>query len=242
MHRFFVQPDNISNNKAIISGEDAAHIIRVLRLAPNDEITICNSANLEYTAKIESVKTDTIECSLLYERECEAEPKCSITLYQGLPKLDKLELIIQKCVEIGAVKIVPVVTARCVALPGKNDTNKIKRYQRIAYEAAKQSGRGIIPEVENITELKKCNISRHDLTLFCYEAEKRNTLKQVLRIHADAKDIGIIIGPEGGFEQYEAEWAQSMGAVPVTLGNRILRTETAGIAALAQTLYELDMP
>lgn len=242
MHRFFISPDDIHNGKAVITGDDAGHISRVLRLRPADELLLCNCARTEYGARIDSIKPDRVECTILYENKCDSEPQCRITLYQCLPKSDKLEFIIQKCVEIGAVKIVPVLSARCVARPsGKDMSNRVKRYQRIAYEAAKQCGRGIIPVVENITELKKCDFSWHELVLFCYEDETHTTLKQELKMHPQARDIGVIIDPEGGFEAEEAEWAKGMGAVPVTLGKLILRTETAGLVALSQIMYELEM-
>jgi 16S rRNA (uracil1498-N3)-methyltransferase len=171
-----------------------------------------------------------------------SEPPVKITLFQGLPKAQKMELIIQKCVEIGIFKIQPVITQRVVVkTEGKDISNKLERWRRISEEAAKQSNRGIIPEIlEPITfDMGIENIKNQDLSIVPYEKEKGNGLKKILIDNSYAKNVGIIIGPEGGFDEYEIDKCIKNGVIPVTLGPRILRTETAGVAVSSMILYEL---
>jgi 16S rRNA (uracil1498-N3)-methyltransferase len=170
------------------------------------------------------------------------EPAHRVTLYQSLPKTGKMETIIQKCTELGVAAIAPVVSERCVVRPEKDWENKRQRYQRVAYEAAKQSKRGVIPEVLPLKPLAACDFSQYDLVLFAYEEEREYMLKQALRTEQarTAKNIAVIIGPEGGFEESESAQLCENGAVRVSLGTRILRTETAGMAMLAMVLYELE--
>ena len=239
MERFFVDTSAIQGNVAAITGEDVAHIARVLRLKQGDEIRICDGQGFEYAARLTELNKQSVHAELFEKYAVHTEPAHAVTLYQGLPKAGKLELIIQKCVELGVTAIVPMVTERCVVKPGADFEKKRARYQRVAYEAAKQSGRGIVPEVKPLTMLPKIPYGRHGLVLHAYEEEHARTLKQALQ-GTTAQDIAILIGPEGGFTKEEVEQSGLNGAKTVTLGNRILRTETAGMAMLAMALYELE--
>lgn len=239
MERFFVYPNAIQGNTAAITGEDVAHMTRVLRLKQGDEIRICDGQGFEYAARLRELSKQSVQVELVEKYPVQSEPQHAVTLYQGLPKAGKMELIIQKCVELGITSIVPMVTERCVVKPDADFEKKRVRYQRVAYEAAKQSGRGIIPQVKPLISLSKVPYSGHGLILHAYEGEHACTLKQALQ-GSKAQDIAILIGPEGGFTKEEVERSVANGAQAVTLGNRILRTETAGMAMLAMTLYELE--
>ena len=241
MHRFFIEPHAVCGNEAVLIGEDVQHIAKVLRLRAGDEVTLCDGAKTEYTARIDSVEKERITLQILETAASKTESAVEITLYQGLPKAGKLETIIQKCVELGIGKVIPFDAERSVVkLSEKDFAKKQPRYQRVAYEAAKQSRRGIIPEVGGLVKLAKEDYSGYDLILLAYEEERGTTLKQALRAKADAKRIALIVGPEGGFAPEEADMLIQRGAVSVSLGPRILRTETAGMAMLAMTVYELE--
>ncbi len=241
MHRFFIEPHAVCGNEAVLTGEDVQHIAKVLRLRAGDEVTLCDGAKTEYTARIDSVEKERITLRVLETAASKTESAAEITLYQGLPKAGKLETIIQKCVELGIGKVIPFDAERSVVkLSEKDFAKKQSRYQRVAYEAAKQSRRGIIPEVGGLVKLAKEDFSGFDLILLAYEEERGTTLKKALRAKMDAKRIALIVGPEGGFAPEEADMLIQRGAVSVSLGSRILRTETAGMAMLAMTVYELE--
>lgn len=241
MHRFFIEPHAVCGNEAVLTGEDVQHIAKVLRLRAGDEVTLCDGAKTEYTARIDSVEKERITLCILETAASKTESSAEITLYQGLPKAGKLETIIQKCVELGIGKVIPFDAERSVVkLSEKDFAKKQSRYQRVAYEAAKQSRRGIIPEVGGLVKLAKEDFSGFDLILLAYEEERGTTLKKALRAKMDAKRIALIVGPEGGFAPEEADMLIQRGAVSVSLGPRILRTETAGMAMLAMTVYELE--
>ncbi len=241
MNRFFVKKDDIRDNSALITGEDLKHISKVLRMAPGDKVMLCDGEGYQYLAEISEITKDCVRLEILNGERCAAEPSRRITLYQGLPKGDKMELIVQKCVELGISEIVPVAAERSIVKikPGEFG-GKRTRYQRVAYEAAKQCGRGRIPEVADLTTFKVADMTRHDLIIIAYEDEKGTTLKSLLRANMQAGDIAIVIGPEGGLESSEVELLIQKGGKAVTLGPRILRTETAGMAALAMILYEIE--
>lgn len=241
MHRFFIRPEEIVNGCVPLSREDAAHACRVLRLKCGDAALAMDGAGREYPAVIESVSQGETILRLGEGRIAASEPACRVTLYQCLPKTGKMEVIVQKCVELGVSRIVPATSARCVVrLEQKDVKKKIERWQRVAYEAAKQSGRAVIPEVAMPIHIADIPADRHELMLVPYEEEKATSLKSALREHPNVKDVGMLIGPEGGLEQAEVAELTAQGGVSVTLGNRILRTETAGMAALAMLLYELE--
>ncbi len=241
MSRFFVEQKDILGSHAVVSGEDAKHMACVLRLSCGAELTLCDGAGTDYRARIERVEKDRVALAILSASPNEAESKTRVTLFQGLPKAGKLEAIIQKCVELGACDIVPVAAARSVVrLTQKEFSGKLPRYQRVACEAAKQSGRGIIPEVRNLVKTDEIDPSDFDAFLLPYEEERNTTLRDALRALKHPKTLGFAIGPEGGFEPEEIARLKAKGAICVTLGRRILRTETAGPAVLAMLLYELE--
>lgn len=230
MPRFF--SENIISGVAIIKDLDASHIAKSLRMKIGDEITICDMQGTDYECVIESL-SDEIKCNVISSHKSDTEPSVKVTLYQAMPKLDKLEMIIQKAVELGVNEIVPVLTKRCISRPDdKAMKKKLQRYQKIALEAAKQSGRGIIPNVTNIIHFKEA-ISRmklDDLSLICYEGGGKKLSEMEL---SKMKTISIIIGGEGGFDIEEVETAVVNGINRIGLGPRILRCETAPLAALS---------
>lgn len=241
MNRFFVTPDQIDGDTAKITGDDAKHIAKVLRMEKGDLLELCDGESNEYIARIELIEQGTVTLFITERPDGPAEPPYRVTLFQCLPKSDKMELIIQKCVELGVYEIAPVISKRCVVKLDKNGaSSKHRRYERIAYEAAKQCKRGIIPRVLEVCELSKVDFSGFDAIIIPYECETEYTLKACLKDIHDAKRIALIIGPEGGFEKSEVEGVISKGGVSVTLGKRILRTETAGMAVLAMINYEME--
>lgn len=249
MSRFFVSPGSIDLNRGIITieGEDVRHISNVLRAAPGDTLVLSDGSGMDYEAVIDRIDREYIITRIADTRPNYTEPPIEITLFQGLPKADKMEAIIQKCVELGVKRIVPVITARTVVkLKGAKDiASKTTRWKRIALEAAKQCDRGIVPEVEEpvefLTALEKAGGCT--LNLIPYEEEREGSLKRLLREYGGSeitqREIAILIGPEGGFEPAEVEEAIKSGFCSVTLGPRILRTETAGMAVAAIIMYEI---
>ena len=245
MPKFFVKDNQIEQEKITIVGEDVNHIKNVLRLKIDDDIEVCNvDTSKNYICEIEKINNDNIECIILNEKNSEAESNIEIHIFQGLPKADKMELIIQKSIELGAKEFVPVEMERCVVkLDSKAASKKIERWQKISEVAAKQSGRDIIPKINEIKNIKKiCEIiTDYDIVLLAYEGEKENYLKAELEKFKDEKNlkIGIIIGPEGGITIEEVNYLRESGAKAITLGNRILRTETVALALTSIIMYEL---
>lgn len=238
MERFFIAPEDINGCTATMHGDDVAHIIKVLRIPRGGEVLLCDGQNNEFISQINEVTGNEILFSLSDAKPCENEPSVNVTLFQALPKQGKLETIIQKCVELGVTAVQPVLTKRCVIRPD-GFSGKLSRYRRVSFEAAKQSQRGIIPEVFELKQLSECDFSKYELILLAYEGEREQKLKNILQT-STAKDIAIIIGAEGGFEVDEVEYMKSLGAKSVSLGRRILRTETAGMAMLSMVMYELE--
>lgn len=241
MHKFFVESENITDNMAYIHGDDVNHISKVLRLKRGEEILISNGIGNEYLCSIDEIGKKEVKCVINKAFKNLTEATIKIVLYQGLPKSQKMDLIVQKCVEIGVVKIQPVITERVVVKPNdKSSINKIERWNRIAEEAAKQSNRGIIPKVlEPITFDEAVEeLSLMDLAVVPYEKEIGSGLKSLLKDSNEIKNVGILIGPEGGFEESEIDICIKNKIHPVTLGPRILRTETAGFVASTIILYE----
>ena len=239
---FFVDKNQIHENKIDIIGTDVNHIKNVLRKEVGDELNIV-SENKEYISKIISLDQDKIECEILKEIENKYNgPK--ITIFQGLAKADKIEYIIQKCSEIGATSLVPTEMKRCVVkLDSKDKAKKLERWQKIAEVAAKQSLRFDILKVEEVQKIEDVakRLSEFDLSIVAYENEKETSLKKVLKdVNNSNLKIAVIIGPEGGLEMQEVELLQNNGAKVVTLGKRILRTETAPIVICSNIMYELD--
>lgn len=244
MYHFYVEPEAVSADTARITGGDVNHIKNVLRMHPGEEIMILDGSGMEYRCEIEFI-TDEVLARVLEAKKTEAELSVRLLLFQGLPKKDKMELIIQKAVELGVSEIIPVLTKRTVVKleDKKKEQKKLERWQAIAEAAAKQSGRGIIPKVceaVKFTEAVK-QAEALDEALIPYElAEGMEEARE--RIHGlrDKKTIGIFIGPEGGFEEEEIALATKTGIHPITLGKRILRTETAGLCILSVIMFELE--
>ncbi|MBE6587789.1 MAG: 16S rRNA (uracil(1498)-N(3))-methyltransferase [Ruminococcaceae bacterium] len=248
MPRFFVKASQIGvrddgSKTVLIIGDDAAHITRSLRMKPGESVCVCDMARREYDCSVLSVGEEVL-LSVLSERESDTEPPFFATLYQALVKGDKFDTVVQKAVECGASRIVPFISDRCVVRLTKKDCEKKRlRWQRIAAEAAKQCGRGIIPSVEPLLTFGEAvaEAAKADIPLLCYEGEEGVTLPGVLRERKDARTVSILIGSEGGFAASEADSAKEAGLISVGLGKRILRTETASGFALACISYELEL-
>lgn len=242
MPKYFTEPENIKDGFIEIFSDEAKHILNVMRMEIGDTLTICDGQSNDYLCRICETGKNCLKAKIEETTKSESEPKTKITLYQGLPKSDKMELIIQKCVEIGVCRIVPVITERAVVKieKGAKEDKKTERWQKIAESAAKQSGRGIIPAVERPMKFKEAieEAVKNGEAIIPYENEKDRGLKEFVK-NSKAEDIGIFIGPEGGFDTKEIEFAVENGVMSVTLGKRILRTETAGIVTSAIVLYEL---
>jgi len=249
MPKFFVTNGSIQNNEIEIIGKDVNHIKNVLRKKIGDQLTICNTdISIDYLCEILKFQDDTIKCSILKQLETNAESNVKVTILQGLPKADKMELVIQKAVELGVYDITPVEMKRCVVkLTDKDKIKKLQRWQKIAEVAAKQSGRNRIPQINEMKSIPNiCNLCQeYDIVIVAYENEKENKLKQELeKLKINQKQnlrIAILIGPEGGIDNSEIELLKENGAKIVTLGNRILRTETVALSVLSIIMYEFEI-
>ena len=248
MPKFFVNQEQILNNEIKIMGEDVNHIKNVLRKKVEDKIEVCNQETGDtYLCEIEQLDDNEILTKII-EKLNETETNIKIDIYQGLPKAEKMELIIQKSVELGVNSIIPISLKRCVVkLEGKDQNKKIERWQKIAESAAKQCGRNIIPKIGNIIKIKQFEelSKNYDSLIVAYENEKEYTLKQeIQKIKQSNKKelkIAVVIGPEGGLAEEEIETLKNYGANIVTLGKRILRTETVALNILSILMYELEM-
>ena len=247
MQKFFVEENQIEEDNIIIEGRDVKHISNVLRMQKEEELQICVKDNMEnYIVKIVEIEKEKVITKIIEKLDTSVESNVQIDLYQGLPKADKMELIIQKTIEIGVNKIIPVDMLRCVVkLDEKEAKKKVERWQKIAESAAKQSKRDIIPIVEDKIKLKDVlnKINDYDCFIVAYEEETKETLKQVLKNikNKDSYKIGILIGPEGGIDSKEIEILKENKAISVSLGKRILRTETAPITMVSNIMYELEV-
>ena len=237
MARFFMAGTNIMGGMAIIRGRDAEHV-RVLRLRPGEDITICDGEGTDYKCRLVSADKDQAEAEVLEVVRCPAEPTVKVTLLCGLPKGDRVDYIIQKGVEAGACEIQFFNCERCVARP-ETPEKKLERWQRIAEEAAKQSGRGIIPAVGWAGDFAQALDAavKKELGLFMYETGEREALNTVLDANKSAKTAAIMTGPEGGFAAFEAKLAKIAGLHLCSMGERILRCETAPVVAVSAVMY-----
>lgn len=236
MSRFFIENEAIMGNSAIISGQDAFHIGRSLRMRIGDEIVVCCEGR-DYNCKLTSISDDQCVCEILSVGEGSGEPNVRLTLYQAVPKSDKLETIVQKAVELGACEVVPVLSARCVSRPDKKSfAKKRERLNKIALEAAKQCGRSIVPAVGDMVSFDECaeRLCAHELPLVCYEMGGISLSEAV---KTGVSDIGVLIGSEGGFEKSEVDKCTEGGAIAIGLGKRILRCETAPLAAISIIMH-----
>lgn len=245
MYQFFVEPSQIMGKRIVIQGSDVNHIKNVLRMRVGEEIAVSNGVDgREYRCGIEEFTADEVICSLRFIKEDGVELPSKIYLFQGLPKADKMELIVQKAVELGAYEIIPVAAKRCVVkLDEKKAAGKRSRWQGIAEAAAKQSKRGIIPQIREVMSMKQAIAfaQQMDVRLIPYElAEDMGHTRELIGAVRPGQSVAIFIGPEGGFEETEIQEALQAGIEPITLGRRILRTETAGMTVLAWLGYLLE--
>ena len=245
MPKFFVNNNQINGDKITIVGEDVKHISNVLRSKGGDTINICDvDTSDNYIAELTDFSKDSVIATIEKKIKSEAEPDIYVHIFQGIPKSDKMELIIQKSVELGVKEITPVEMERCISIiSGKDEKKKIDRWQKISEVAAKQSGRDIIPKINNVVKIKNIQerIKDIDLLIVPYENAEDVSFKEIIddaKKNERIKSIGIVIGPEGGFEMEEVEFLSSVGAKIVTLGKRILRTETVALAMSSVIMYE----
>ena len=239
MPRFFMTGASLGRGVAIVSGADANHI-KVLRMKIGDKIVICDGEGNDHHCRIANIKNGEVETEILKTEKNPGEASIKCTILAGLPKGERADFIVQKCTEMGASEIIFFMSERCVArIDEKSLPKKIARFSRIAEEAAKQSGRGIIPEISaRGTFAEALDIAmKSDLKLFMYETGERKTMKTAIEAAPDAKTAAIITGPEGGFEPFEAEIAAKLGFDICSMGSRILRCETAPMAALSAIMY-----
>lgn len=232
MHRAYAEPLDILGGQVVIRGDEAKHMKNVLRMQTGDVFFAFDGTGVDYTCRVTAISAE-IEAQIVSSERTTTEPKIRVTLYQGYPKSAKMEDIVQKAVELGAAGIVPFISQRCVKRPEDGS-----RLRRVALAAVKQCGRSVLPEVTDVLNMNEAvaHMKAHDRLIVCWEEEKKVSLKETLQ--GAYTDIGIVIGPEGGFEAAEVERLRGIGGVSATLGPRILRTETAGIAVLSAVFYE----
>ena len=244
MYHFFVEQEQIGPETVTVTGSDVKHIKNVLRMKPGEEVLISSRDGGDYLCRVAELDADTVRMEILNARESSMELPARIHLFQGLPKSDKLELIIQKAVELGAYRIIPVETKfTVVRLDKKKEEAKKKRWNAIAESAAKQSKRSRIPEVTGVRSFEEAlkEADSHDLKLIPYEcANGIKATRELIEKAAPGMDIAVFIGPEGGFAEEEIAKAKEAGILPVTLGKRILRTETAGLCILSALMLQLE--
>ncbi len=249
MPRFFVPTDNFDGNRLKITGDDARHIARALRMAKGETVTVCDMKGYEHTCVLEDFEEDVcVVASILTSEKSENEPPYKVSLYQAMPKGDKIEYITQKAVELGVGRIIPFVSERCISRPDeKSASKKAQRLSKIAAEAAKQCGRAILPEVGELCSFERVltDTQSYDLKLFLYEGDGTLPLNSVLKSyrseHGMPHSVAIVIGSEGGFSPKETERAASAGYSLCGLGRRILRTETASGCVLSCLMYEFEI-
>ena len=244
MYHFFVNQEQVGPESIRITGPDVNHIKNVLRMGPGEQVLISNGVDKDYLCELDSVTAGEVTAKILSAEEGGSELPARLWLFQGLPKGDKMELIIQKAVELGVYQIIPVETKRAVVkLDKKKEESKLRRWSAVSESAAKQSKRLIIPEIRPVMSFREALVlsGTFDLTLIPFEhAKDMAETREILSGARPGMDVGIFIGPEGGFEDSEVELAQSLGAKQITLGKRILRTETAGLAILSVLAFQLE--
>ncbi len=243
--KFFVDKQNVDvDNNVVYIDKDFNHAFKVLRLKVGDKVTISDEEN-DYKCEIVEFDTEQekVICNILEVSELTTESDIKVTIFQGLPKLDKLELIIQKCVELGVYEIIPIETKFCVSRINDKVDKKVERLNTISEAAAKQSKRGLVPNIAKPLKFKQSLelIKDYDLVFVAYEKEKETTLKTLLNSNKGVKSIAFFVGSEGGFDVDEIETLIEKGVKSITLGSRILRTETVGISVLSNIMYEFEM-
>ena len=244
MPRFFVDPADVGEGEIIIRDKDAYHIARSLRMAVGDGIDVCDGSGAEYACRLTRIRDEECIAEVIEARESRRESPVGITLFMAMPKGDKLEVVVQKAVELGAREIIPFESERCIKRPtGDRAAKLVERLSRIAHEAAKQCGRAILPRVGSIIDFAEmCRMqSEYELSLFCYEGEGTEPVRRVLESGERPDSISAIVGSEGGFSPREAEAIVAAGGVAVGLGPRILRCETAPEYILSAISYAFEM-
>ena len=244
MQHFFADPSCVDGEQIRLAGSDVNHMKNVLRMKPGEEVWISDGEGMDYFCKVEGYEEKEAVLRVVKKEVSQTELASRLILFQGLPKGEKMEWIVQKAVELGAYSIVPVSTRRCVVkLDNKKAEKKVFRWQQIAESAAKQSKRMLVPEVHSVMSFKEAlaYAEELDILLIPYELAKgMKETKELIRSIEPGKSIGVFIGPEGGFEEQEVADAMEAGAKPITLGHRILRTETAGLAVLSVLMFQLE--
>ena len=244
MSHFFITSDQITGNELTITGDDVNHMKNVLRMRSGEAFTAADENGMFYRCEVDVLDKQQVTAKILWKEEGSSELSSKIYLFQGLPKSDKMELIIQKAVELGAYQIIPVATKRAIVkLDAKKEASKLKRWQAIAEGAAKQSGRMLIPQISEVKIYGEAlqMAQQLDVNVIPYEcARGMDKTREIFGNIKPGMSVGIFIGPEGGFEESEVEKAESLGVKPVTLGKRILRTETAGLTTLSILMYLLE--
>ncbi|MCM3784496.1 16S rRNA (uracil(1498)-N(3))-methyltransferase [Neobacillus mesonae] len=249
MQRYFIEQDQLDEQTAVIDGDDARHITKVMRGKPGDKLIVSDGVNREALVKITNIEASQVQAEIIEWLPMDHEPRVSVTIAQSLPKGDKMELVIQKCTEIGAVGFIPFLSERTIVqYDAKKEGKRLERWRKIAKEAAEQSHRNRIPEVQTSKSWKEllASFQDYDLVCYCYEKEDGLQLRDVVKPFAaglskdKAASVLVVVGPEGGFTTGEVQAAETAGAKSVGLGKRILRAETAGMAALTCILYETD--
>lgn len=238
MSRFFIENGLVKDSTISIQGSDTNHIKNVLRKSPGDELICFDASGTEYVTEIARMGKDKIELAIKSSKKLGTEPPFKTTLIQSLPKQSKMDDIVKNSTELGVFEIIPVTSERSIPR-----ADRTERWRRIAKEAAEQSGRGHVPKIRDISPIGQALTEKRDgsLNMIAWEGEKSRTLKDVLRQDAKNTDIVVLIGPEGGFSAAEAKEAEAHGFIPVSLGKRIMRTETAGPAVLAMITYEREL-
>ncbi len=245
MYRFYIEQNQIHDDYITIEGSDVNHIKNVLRMKIGEAMILCDGQGMDYHCMIDTLSNDFVQAKVVKAEDTQTELPAKIYLFQGLPKKDKMELIIQKAVELGVYQVVPVMMKRSVVKldDKKKEQKKLERWQSIATSAAKQSGRGIIPEVVPVMPFKEAvkMAKEMDYKVLPYEhAEGMEETKRIIKDVQGKKRVAVFIGPEGGFEDDEVAYAMESGIKPITLGRRILRTETAGLTILSVLMFELE--
>jgi len=236
MHRFFIPPERIDKGNVSITGGQAHQMREVLRLKSGDRVVVLDNSGMEYQVELRDITRERVYGKVIEQGLCQNEPEIKITLYQTLLKHDKFELVLQKCTEVGVSRFVPIICERCVVdVPSQS---RFDRWRKILTEAAEQSKRGKTPDLDQAIDLKQACEEVDGLSLMPWEQEAGDGIKSTIKKFVDEKHVNIFIGPEGGFTPDEVEFARGKGIIPITLGKRILRAETAGVVTTSILMYE----
>ncbi len=238
MHRFFIPPDWISGDRVTITGDQGRQLKTVLRIGVGEQITVLDNTGWEYRTQILDIKRDSVICSVVGRSKCPNDPEMRIFIYQSVLKARRMDYAVQKCTEIGVSGFVLVISERCVA--GRPSHGRVERWRQIIREAAEQSGAGRMPNLNSVMDFKQACERAEGASLIPWEDESGTGIRAALSELGDVQSINVFIGPEGGYSMSEIELARRKGLIPVCLGKRLLRAETAGLVAATAILYEMD--